>query len=70
MFRTKQAPVPVFTIQPLEPPKPSWWQAHRHQVLASAALVGGFVLGQHSTDNPAPTAPPAHTTPADTTTTP
>ncbi|MFE9360336.1 hypothetical protein ACFYPB_40565 [Streptomyces olivaceoviridis] len=68
MPKTKNEPGPVFTLQPLAAPKPTWWQAHRHQVLASAALVGGFVLGQHSTNTPATDTPPAHTAPADTTT--
>ncbi|MFB7076504.1 hypothetical protein [Streptomyces sp. NPDC056308] len=57
---------PVFTLQPLTPPKPSWWQAHRHQVLSTAALVGGFYIGSHSTDAPAADTPPPHTAPAET----
>ncbi|MFD3567418.1 hypothetical protein [Streptomyces sp. NPDC058667] len=64
MFRPKPEPLPVFTIQPLQPAKPSWWQAHRHQVLASAALVGGFVLGQHADNTSATSVPPTHTAPA------
>ncbi|MEW1724289.1 hypothetical protein [Streptomyces sp. NPDC093109] len=63
----KQQPAPVFTLQPFTPPKPSWWQAHRHQVLSVTALVGGFYLGSHSTDTTPADAQPAHTTPAGTT---
>ncbi|MFJ5142734.1 hypothetical protein [Streptomyces sp. NPDC088707] len=58
MFRPQPAPVPILTIQPMQPAKPTWWQAHRHQVLASAALVGGFVLGQHADNTPTASAPP------------
>ncbi|GAA0454337.1 hypothetical protein [Streptomyces olivaceiscleroticus] len=63
-------PAPAFTLQPLAPPKPSWWQAHRHQVLSTGALILGFYIGTHSpdaasqsTDQPHPD--PAHTAPAD-----
>jgi len=62
----KPQPGPVFTLQPAT--RPTWWQAHRHQVLSTAALIGGFVLGSHSTDNPPDAASnpqPAHTAPAD-----
>ncbi|MGW0669782.1 hypothetical protein [Streptomyces sp. NPDC002746] len=64
----KNTPAPAFTLQPLTPPKPTYWQAHRHQVLSTAALVVGFVLGSHSTDTPPAAGPPVHTAPADTTT--
>ncbi|OIJ95413.1 hypothetical protein [Streptomyces colonosanans] len=68
----KQPAAPAFTLQPLTAPKPTWWQTHRHQVLSVTALIGGFVLGQHSTNAPATPAadnPPAHTAPANTTAT-
>lgn len=61
----KQQPGPVFTLQPATPAKPSWWQANRHKALAVAALIIGFLIGQHSTDAPAaPNTRPAHSTPA------
>ncbi|MDQ0904142.1 hypothetical protein QFZ22_000127 [Streptomyces canus] len=64
----KKQPGPVFTIQPATPAKPGWWQAHRHQVLATVALIVGFLLGQNNTNAPAATnTPPAHTAPADST---
>ncbi len=61
---------PIFTLQPFAAPRPTWWQAHRHQVLSAAALVGGFVLGSHSTGTPAADTPPVHTAPAHPTTQP
>ncbi|MFM9812806.1 hypothetical protein ACKI16_30365 [Streptomyces scabiei] len=67
----KQQSGPVFTLQPATPSKPGWWQTNRHKVLAIAALIIGFLLGQNSTDAPAATnTRPAHTTPADSTTPP
>ncbi|MGW0656455.1 hypothetical protein ACWD4T_48330 [Streptomyces umbrinus] len=62
----KQPSGPVFTLQPAAPAKPGWWQTNRHKVLAIAALIIGFLIGQNSVDAPAATnMPPAHTTPAD-----
>lgn len=63
----KKPPGPVYTLQPVTPAKPSWWQAHRHQVLATIALIVGFLLGQNANAPAATTTPPAHTTPADST---
>lgn len=61
----KQQSGPVFTLQPAAPAKPGWWQAHRHHVIGIAALIVGFLIGQHGTTAPAATnTPPAHTTPA------
>ncbi|MCX4598325.1 hypothetical protein OG819_55295 [Streptomyces sp. NBC_01549] len=60
----KQQSGPVFTLQPAAPAQPGRWLAHRHKVLAIAGLVIGFLIGQHADAPAATNTPPAHTTPA------
>lgn len=50
------------------PAPPSWWRAHRHQVLLILGLIVGFHLATNHSDSdaaPKPDAPrPTHTAPA------
>ncbi|MCX5207597.1 hypothetical protein OG897_40110 [Streptomyces sp. NBC_00237] len=54
-----------------EPAPPTWWRAHRHQVLLAAGLLVGFYLGTQGPGGQTPVSPrPGHTTPGTPTPTP
>ncbi|WP_394427196.1 hypothetical protein [Streptomyces sp. SGAir0957] len=48
------------------PAPPTWWRAHRHQVLGTLGLIVGFWAGMHltgDTDQPTRQPLPGHSSP-------